>query len=112
MTQFASPELPGERRVRFDIPIGTQPGRSASALLARRSVFDKVGDLATDLRTGWFIDWSMRDADLGVRDVMLPDVLVQRRIHGDNLGLRDPNGRRDYLEVIRRNMARRRAAGR
>lgn len=108
MIQFASPELPEDKRARFDVPAGAMPGRSASALLARRSVFLRVGNLATDLRTGWFIDWSMRAADLGIKDVMLPEVVVHRRIHGDNLGLRDPNGRRDYLEVVRRNMLRRR----
>jgi glycosyltransferase involved in cell wall biosynthesis len=108
MEQFLSPDLPADRRARLICPEGTQPGRTISALLARRAAFDRVGALATDLRTGWFIDWSMRAEDLGLRHVMLPDLVLRRRIHGDNLGLRDTAGRVDYLEVVRRNLARRR----
>jgi len=106
--QFLSPDLTPERAARLICPTEPQPGRYASALLARRAVFDLVGLLATDLRTGWFIDWSMRAVDLGVRHVMLPEVVVKRRIHGQNLGLRDKDGRVDYLEVLKRVVERRR----
>ncbi len=109
MVQFVSPELSEADQARWAVSSEPLPGRSMSALLARREVFDRVGPLATDLRTGWFIDWSMRAKDLGVVDVMLPEVVVHRRIHGQNLGLRDPDGRSDYLAVVRRNLARRRA---
>lgn len=109
MVQFVSPELSEADRARWAVSPEPLPGRSMSALLARREVFDRVGALATDLRTGWFIDWSMRAKDLGIVDAMLPEVVVRRRIHGMNLGLRDPDGRSDYLAVVRRNLARRRA---
>jgi len=108
MVQFVSPELSDADQARWAVSSEPLPGRSMSALLARREVFDRVGALATDLRTGWFIDWSLRATDLGVHDVMLPGVVMHRRIHGQNLGLRDPAGRSDYLAVVRRNLARRR----
>lgn len=110
MVQFVSPELSDADQGRLAVSPEPLPGRSMSALLARRGAFERVGALATDLRTGWFIDWSMRAADLGVRDLMLPEIVVDRRIHGQNLGLRDPSGRADYLAVVRRNLLRRRQA--
>ncbi len=72
--QFISPELPDERRARLVCPAGVQPARLISALLARRSAWTRVGPLATDLRTGWFIDWASRAADLGLRHAGSPAI--------------------------------------
>jgi glycosyltransferase involved in cell wall biosynthesis len=107
MRQFISPELPDDIKSRLVCPEEPQPGHLISSLLARRSVFERVGPLATDLRTGWFIDWSMRAADQGIRHRMLPEVVLARRLHDGNLGHRERTG---YLEVVRRNLMRRREA--
>jgi hypothetical protein len=36
----------------------------------------------------------------------LDTVVLQRRVHGSNLTLRDKAGRKDYLTVVRRHLAR------
>ncbi len=110
MRQFISPELAPEEQARLHCPAGPQPGHVISSLLARRSAFERVGRLAADLRTGWFIDWCMRGADLGLRQATLPEVVLARRLHDQNLGRRDAAGRIDYVEVVRRNLKRRREA--
>jgi glycosyltransferase involved in cell wall biosynthesis len=106
--QFHSPELPAALKARIHCPPEPQPGRSALCLLARRDTCLRVGPYATGFRTGWFIDWYMRAMDLGLRSVMLPDVVARRRLHGANLGLRDRDGRMDYTRVLKAGLDRRR----
>jgi glycosyltransferase involved in cell wall biosynthesis len=61
------------------------PGYVCQALLARRSVFDQIGFFDRTLRIGEDTDWFTRVQGAGIRKVVLPDVLVNRRIHGKNI---------------------------
>lgn len=61
------------------------PGYVCQALLARRRVFDQVGSFDETLRIGEDTDWFTRVAGAGIRKIVLPDVLVNRRIHGKNI---------------------------
>jgi hypothetical protein len=57
---------------------------------------------------GEFIDWYARARDLGLEEVVLPRVLLQRRLHEDNLGVRERAARQQYARVIASAVARRR----
>ena len=83
-------------------------GAVAGAMLIRRAAFDRVGPLRTDLRLGEFIDWFARARELGLRNEVLPEVVLRRRIHTTNTGIRERSGRVDYAEVVRAALARRR----
>ena len=87
-----------------DIP---QPGYSLGTLLVRRHRFASVGPFSTQWRVGEFIDWYARADDRGLRHVMLPDVLLRRRVHGTNLTGRKGDTRSDYARVVRAIAARR-----
>lgn len=87
------------------------PGYLASAMLVRRETFLRVGPFATDLKVGEFIDWYARATDLGLRATALPDVVLRRRLHDSNTGIRERDSRVDYVHVLRATLARRRAAG-
>ena len=61
------------------------PGYVCQALLARRGGFDQVGVFDQTLRIGEDTDWFTRVQGAGIRKIVLPDVLVNRRIHGKNI---------------------------
>jgi glycosyltransferase involved in cell wall biosynthesis len=56
-----------------------------SALLIRRSGFDRVGSFRTDLLVASDIDWFARLKDRGLRRAVIPRVLVRKRVHDANL---------------------------
>ena len=85
------------------------PGHSSGTLLMRTATFRRVGPFATTWRIGEFIDWYARAMDLGLSQVMLPDVVLERRVHDGNLGRRARASRQDYARVIAAAVARRRA---
>jgi glycosyltransferase involved in cell wall biosynthesis len=83
---FWMPELAQEKarlqNHRFAQPV---PGYAMQALLARRNVFDRVGWFDETLRAVDDTDWFLRGFEAGVVLEMLPEVLVQRRLHDKNL---------------------------
>ena len=91
------------------IPLGPPiPAPVPGALLIRRSAFLRVGPFASSWRVGETIDWYARAEDRGIRMMTLPDVVLKRRIHTDNLGRRVSRPSGDYLGVLRTIIRRRR----
>lgn len=88
-----------------------EPGVIAGALLIRRATFLRVGPFDPSLRVGEFIDWHARAKDLGLRERILPEIVLLRRLHEGNLGLQAAGARVDYVRVARAALARRRAGG-
>jgi len=87
---------------------GPEPGILPGTLLARREAFDRVGPLTETLKLGEFIDWYARAREAGLNTRMEATVWLRRRIHEDNLGVRERASRSDYLRVLKAAMDRRR----
>jgi glycosyltransferase involved in cell wall biosynthesis len=87
---------------------GPEPGILPGTLLARREAFQRVGPLAEDLKLGEFIDWYARAREAGLSSRIESDVWLRRRIHEDNLGVRERASRGDYLRVLKAALDRRR----
>lgn len=83
-------------------------GMLPGATLICKSAFDRVGGFRTDLRVGEFIDWGARARELNLNIAILPEPVLRRRIHGENTGVRERNGRADYATVVRDALQRRR----
>lgn len=108
---FWVPELADEER-NYEGHLLKQPfsGFMDGALLARRAVFDKVGRFDTRVRITASV-WYLRALERGAVLELLPDVLLYRRIHEDNITRRDNqlcmNGFlefvKGYLDYKRRN---------
>ncbi len=107
--QFISPELDEETRRRLQCPAGTMPGYLVGAMLARRSVFDRVGSFDTHWQVGEFIDWYARARETGLRSAMLPTLVLRRRLHGTNTMITRRDSQRDYLRIVKASLDRRRA---
>ena len=87
----------------------SQPG-IASTLVTRASLFDTVGVLDVQYKHRDIHDLMVRTMDRGFAVETLPDVLVQRRIHENNLS--HNRGGADQMELVvitRARLARRRA---
>ncbi len=73
------------------------PAFVMSTLLARWSVFGRVGLLDPALRCGEDTDWFMRARERGVVTELLPEVLCHRRVHPNGLIWRSAGLRSEYL---------------
>jgi glycosyltransferase involved in cell wall biosynthesis len=105
--QFVCDSLPPERRARIHCPPEAQPGYLMGAMLARREVFDRFGRLDAGLRTGEFIAWLAAARQDGLAETMVKQVVLRRRLHGENTGVLRPELRHEYLRVVRQHLARR-----
>ena len=106
--QFISPELDESVKATLSIRDKRLPGRYRGSLLIRTESFWRVGPFDPSVDYGEFIDWYMRAEEQKVREVMLPDVLALRRIHGANVGYTDRHKRVEFARVLKRGLDRRR----
>jgi glycosyltransferase involved in cell wall biosynthesis len=83
-------------------------GQLASSMLIRRESFDRVGPFRTDIKLGEFVDWYMRASEKGLRSRMLAEVVLRRRIHDSNIGLRHRDSSSDYVRLLKNALDRRR----
>ena len=85
------------------------PAYTPGALLARRSAFDGVGRFDETLEIGCDSDWFARTiaSDSGL--VVLPQVVLRKRIHARNLSLNTERYRLELLTIARRAVSRRHA---
>jgi len=81
--EFHSEEVSGEQQAMLPCRPEPYPMLTPSSLLLKREVFAKVGNLP-DVPTGEFFAWYGWARELGVKDYVVPEVLVRRRIHAHN----------------------------
>lgn len=93
----------------YDGP-GLMAGVIPGTMLIKRESFFRVGRFRTDLKIGEFIDWYARAVDVGLRQFMLPNLLLHRRLHHTNQGVRERQAITDYARVLKSSLDRRRAA--
>lgn len=106
--EFVSPELPAEVRAGLRAAATPQPWASPNLMLIRRGAFERVGAFATHLRVGVTVDWYARATELPLRSLVLPDILLERRLHTTNNGIREQDARSQYIQVLRASIQRRR----
>lgn len=86
-----------------------RPSCLTTNCLVSRADFDLVGPFDESLKLAEFAEWLSRAEDKGLA-LLKPEIKVgRRRIHGGNSGVVKKDQRKDYLEVARRRLARRRA---
>jgi glycosyltransferase involved in cell wall biosynthesis len=83
-------------------------GYARGTLLIRRVAYDRVGGF-TQWRLGEFVEWYARMVDAGLQLALLPDVLLRRRVHDANTGVRLRGEQSEYARVLKAVLDRRRA---
>jgi len=113
VSHFYSPDMDEGMRKKVVCPTETLRGYHAGTLLIRRDTFLRVGLFDPVLQCGEFLDWSFRAKEKGLKELMLPDVVMKRRIHSSNMGVlkrntRTGNTHADYVRVLRSSLDRKR----
>ena len=106
--RFLSEELaglPGQMRIDEEKVL---PAPFKGAMLIRRESFFRVGLFDTRLKLGDFIDWYKRATEAGLKFLMLPEVVLIRRIHDDNTSVRDRSAEKDYVRIMKAALDRKR----
>lgn len=97
---------PGFRRELLDAPVVAV---IPEGLMARRAAFDVVGKFDVSYPVGEDTEWFARAKDMGAPMAVLPDVLVRKRIHGNNWSLSSPINHL-LLRALRSSVERKRAS--
>jgi len=106
--QFVSPELPDKHKIRLRDELKIMPGYVAGTMLIRKETFLSAGWFDGKLELGEFIDWFSRAKDIGLKYHVLDDVVLKRRIHANNLGIKKNQHLKDYTAILRAAIARKR----
>jgi glycosyltransferase involved in cell wall biosynthesis len=112
LTCFVSEDLARDVADRFVLPPGPQPGHLPGTSLVRADTFKKFGALDETHGIGADLEWWQRARDLGARVFLIDDVVLRRRIHGNNLSLRNRDlFAQSALKSVRAALQRKRASG-
>jgi len=86
------------------------PGVLKSTVLVRRATLDAVGHFDASYSVIDFAEWHARSHTAGVVELVVPEVVARRRVHGANVTLRRRETlNAEYLRLARAAVARRRA---
>ncbi|MCP2727284.1 glycosyltransferase family 2 protein [Limnofasciculus baicalensis] len=85
------------------------PGYILGLLVARKSIFEKVGNLNPNYKFGNDSDWFFRANDVGIPMVILPETLLYKRVHGANESHKIQSMTADMLKLVRSSIQRKRA---
>jgi glycosyltransferase involved in cell wall biosynthesis len=77
-----------------------QPGFVPSTLIIRRSILDLVGGFSEDMKIASDTDWFARARRMAIPYKLLPEVLVDREIHSNNLSA-NTGSNIEYLRMLK-----------
>lgn len=106
--QFLSPELDENQRKRIRILAEVMPGIFKGSMLIKRDSFFHVGTFDTRWKVGDFVCWYLRAVEGGLKNVVLDEIVVLRRIHTNNMGIRQRESQNDYVRILKASLDRRR----
>jgi glycosyltransferase involved in cell wall biosynthesis len=109
--QFLTPEHEGELRGRYAVPAVPQPGFIPSTMLMSKKTFHALNGFSPDWRIAEAVDFLIRAYQQDMQIVVLPETLAQRRIHGNNLGIRMQRFQQEYPALLKAKLDRERRMG-
>lgn len=106
--QFISEDVDDSVRNRLNCPDHPIAGFIPGTMLIRKKSFLKIGYFQTSWRVGEFIDWYLKAVECGLQMTVLPDILLERRLHNTNQGILKKDARTDYVRILKAALDRRR----
>lgn len=82
-------------------------------LMARRAVFDRIGMWGEDWKIASDIDWFLKLKDAGLKVGVVPELLLEKRVHGGNLSYTTASDRiypHEVLKLLHQSMLRKRSS--
>jgi glycosyltransferase involved in cell wall biosynthesis len=101
VVHFFGHEMDEETRRTLKCSNESMPGYCKGSMVIRREAFLSVGPFATNWKLGDFFDWYLRAMEKGLKSLMLPEVVLRRRIHSSNKVIRDRNHQTDYIRILK-----------
>ncbi|MBN1317302.1 MAG: glycosyltransferase [Anaerolineales bacterium] len=86
----------------------SQVGFTPGALVARKSLFQKIGFFNSEYAIGCDTDWFARTLDANVPMVVIPQILHYKRIHDANLSLIVRVYKEELLSLLNKSIKRKR----
>jgi glycosyltransferase involved in cell wall biosynthesis len=108
--QFVSSDLAAEEAAALRIPNEPQPGLYLGAMMARREVIDAIGPWPEESKVSDGLTFMLSLRELGVGKMMLPETVTLRRVHGANHSIRNRSERKEFAQMLKRSLDRRREA--
>lgn len=81
-------------------------GYIMETLVARKTVFDQVGQFNTAYQLAEDVDWYARAKDLGITSAVIPEVLLSKRVHDCNSSTNAQVSTQALLRVLRQSIQR------
>lgn len=109
--EFISEDISAEAVAKLRDPVESAPSHLGGSLLIRREAFLRVGPFAERYSLGEGLDWYARSQEAGIYELTLPDIVLERRLHGSNTGIERAAETDQFLQIVRAALQRRRAQG-
>ncbi|NQV01635.1 MAG: glycosyltransferase [Bacteroidia bacterium] len=108
LRQFVSSEFVNKTELSDTRDQKILPGLFKASMLIRREAFNRTGLFDENLTLGDFVDWYTRSMETGLKFLVLPDVVFRRRIHNNNMTLRNRSEMKDYVRILKAGLDRKR----
>lgn len=79
------------------------------SLVARRSLFDRVGKFNPEFPVGEDMDWFFRVKDLGISMGIVPEVLLHKRVHGSSATMTEKNVNKIFVRLLKQSLERKKS---
>lgn len=99
--QFISPELLEELKAKIDLSLEFFKGYLAGTMMIKKESFNRVGYFSNNWELGEFIDWYLKAQEKKLQTLILPEILLKRRIHDTNMGIKKKDKLQDYVKIIK-----------
>ena len=109
VSEFISPELEPKLGERLRCLADPRPAALPGTMLAPRTALARVGPFATHWISNDFMAWLLVARELDLREVMVAEHVLSRRLHDSNISRRAQVTRHEYLHVLKESLDRRRA---
>jgi glycosyltransferase involved in cell wall biosynthesis len=107
--QFICPTLTAEESRRLSVNEEIVPGYFAGTLLVSKKRFLQIGPFFEKKSVGEFVDWYARALEAKVPILLLPKLVLHRRVHNHNMGRqKEDYNRLEYLKILKNSLDRRR----
>jgi glycosyltransferase involved in cell wall biosynthesis len=108
---FVDPDCDVPRWIKSEWLTDPQDASNTGVLAARRVTFDLVGLFNKEI-VGEDTEWLLRANEAGIPKARLPEVVLYRRIHGENLCMREfPMRKANLLKIARESIRRQQVRG-
>jgi glycosyltransferase involved in cell wall biosynthesis len=81
---------------------GDHVGHIMETLMAKKTLFSKVGYFDTELKISEDVDWFSRAIDMKIPTAVVPEVLLLKRVHDTNVSISTSQDNEYLLETVRR----------